>query len=504
MNRAAAAAVLSLALTGCGSTVALPSSGPQTTADGLAPPGATAAPAADSAGVPDAPTADGTQLGMTTRNAVASSSPSAAAPGVVGTGVPAGSSGALRPVEIGLLTQSSSGEAGKSLGLKAADNGDEAAFARVVVDDVNARSGLGGRRVVPVVYNIDTSEYNDNQNVVLQRACTRFTQDHHVVAAVVSWHARGVHSFEACMEKTQALTVDPNGQITGDATTLRAYPHYVTPNGLGIDRVARLLPAGVGGAGFFGHEPIGVLASDTPDQHRAVDGQLRPALRAVGANLKTVYYLAPAESLSDAGRLSSELASAVLKFRSDGITRVVDLNGSVLLFATQAESQGYRPRYALTSGSAPAALTANGVPRAQLEGARAIGWMPVYDEEQVRPQDAPPGQRRCLDLMKRKGQQLSGATVIYTALTYCEELAFLKALADRVPPSTALTGSSLRSALPQVGGFSSALAFGTMVSLSRRDGASGYRTVGFQDDCGCFRYTTSVMSTSDEGRGGPR
>jgi len=396
-----------------------------------------------------------------------------------------------------VLTQSSSGEAGQAIGLNAVDNGDEAAMARIMVDHVNTHGGLAGQKLVPVYYNIDTSQYGDSADVTLSAACSFFTEDHHVVAALVSWHARGLHVFEACMQRKGAAVIDPNGQIVGDRFATRQYPLYMAPNGIGLDRVGENLPGVLAGAGYFsGAEPVGVLAMDIPEMHRTVDQRLKPALSRVRANLKDVVYISQAKSLSDVGRLSNELAAAVLRFRNANITRVVDLAGAVGLFAPQAESQRYRPRYGLTSGSAPAALTANGTPPAQLRGAVGMGWMPVYDVNQSTPADRGPAEAACLALMRARGQNPGSAiTVIYTALTYCEQFWFLQHLAARVPASSPLTGRTLASALDGVQGtFRSSLTARTLLQADRPDGVAAVRRLAFHDSCECFRYAAGPVA----------
>jgi hypothetical protein len=239
---------------------------------------------------------------------------------------------------------------------------------------------------------------------------------------------------------------------------------------------------------------VGVIAVDAPAYHRAVEQQLKPALAAVGARFSSAVYTTPYKTASDAASISSQLSNAVLRFRSQGITRVVDLSGAVLVFATIAETQQYRPRYALTSTSSPAALTANGVPAVQLRGSVGLGWLPVYDSSEVPPAELPRGQAACLRLLRAHGQQPTGTTVRYTALTFCEAGGFLHAVGARAPAQQPLTGNSLLAWLGAGLTHPSAMTFRSEVTPERRDGAAAHRTFGFAEACSCFRYTGPITS----------
>ncbi len=97
------------------------------------------------------------------------------------------------------------------------------------------------------------------------------------------------------------------------------------------------------------------------------------------------------------GLLFSQANNAVLKFRSAGVTHVITVpTGGALPFAfmPSAESQGYRPRYAMNSLEIPAFVDLN-VPNAQLKDALAVGWLPTSDVlTPQRPNDNP-AERLC-------------------------------------------------------------------------------------------------------------
>src|SRR5690349_22550034 len=79
--------------------------------------------------------------------------------------------------------------------------------------------------------------------------------------------------------------------------------------------------------------------------------------------------------------MQAQISSAVLKFRSDGVTHVLiwDDNGvATLFFMQQADNQGYRPRYGINSGN-NMQVVAQVVSKSQLTGATGIGWTPAFD-----------------------------------------------------------------------------------------------------------------------------
>ena len=66
----------------------------------------------------------------------------------------------------------------------------------------------------------------------------------------------------------------------------------------------------------------------------------------------------------------------------------------IFVFSASAESQHYRPRYAIHTGIAPQASMQSNAPAAQLAGAMGLGFAPTLDSDTDG--ITPPGTKRCL------------------------------------------------------------------------------------------------------------
>jgi hypothetical protein len=244
----------------------------------------------------------------------------------------------------------------------------------------------------------------------------------------------------------------------------------------------RLLPAWVdrlAEAGYFSAAPvkIGVLYLDSPDQRYSFDRILKPALARQGQ----VVTESVALPLDVAQAVAAE-PNAVLRFKTSGVNRVMfmDTGGMALTFMPQAESQGYRPRYAMHSYSSPA-LVQGAAPKQQLAGAVAVGWLPSVDVAAAqRPRPSAPA-AICISMMQKAGQDISTDSARSSALNYCDRTFLLQAAADAAPSFTPAGFTRLRTSYESAVGFAQDF-------RTRRDGPALLRLSSYNTDCGCFIY----------------
>ena len=101
-----------------------------------------------------------------------------------------------------------------------------------------------------------------------------------------------------------------------------------------------------------------------PFDQRAFARSVAPTARRLGLTIAQSVETQCFEDIRDLGGQAATMQSAVLRFQSNGITKVLFVSGSVesnllLYFALAAEAQGFHPGYALTSAAAPAVQEAN-------------------------------------------------------------------------------------------------------------------------------------------------
>ena len=388
------------------------------------------------------------------------------------------------PITIGALTANGAGEFQKSLGVSGA-TGDQTAMTKSVVSYINARGGFGGRRVELVSYDLDPSAFAADPSAAMQAACTYFTEDHKV-AALASYVGLAPENFYACLAKARVPVVTPDEAVSEDF--FRRYPNTLYMPG--APSYTRLLVNSVDAlweAGWLtASSRVGVVGYDTNDVHAIVDKGLVPALQRHGLELVTEMFTA------DGTSGASEYSGGVLKFKSQNVDRVFFApGGQPYYFALAAQSQAYKPRYALGSLEYPTAVADN-VPADQLSGSMGLGWLPYLDLPSAAWSSVTtPGIADCRKAMESAGQDFSSGTTLGIAAWICDDWFFLR---DVYATGGVTDDRSFRRAAEALGGaFRPASTFRTSLAPGRtHDGAGGYRLLAFNDSCGCFEYRSPV------------
>ena len=282
----------------------------------------------------------------------------------------------------------------KPLGLKGFSTGDMQAIANAVAAHVNRMGGVGGRQMALVFADYDaTAATRGTGPAEDQKTCSTLTEDNHVFATL---------SPLSSGETLQTCLAQPRRAVRG--SELRVLRH---------GRAARLLRARLPGCGAGNQaacrSPRGDRGSSAPTRRSGSctssaptaveprDKGLRPALAAHGMKI--------ADEISYTVNTPDAVTAGVLRFKSEGITHVfvLDVGGiETQYFMVNAESQSFRPRYAIDTRSNPVLQESNsparqlvGAPRHRLgAGERRLAQPHTKRQGQRVPRDHASGTRR--------------------------------------------------------------------------------------------------------------
>jgi len=373
--------------------------------------------------------------------------------------------------------------------------GDERGTYEALFAAANAAGGLSGHPIKGVYYDLSSTSAK-SQDQADQEMCSLFTQDHKAVAVLTSENTTGA-GIRACLTRAGIPFVKNYLADAGEAT-MRANPGFAVPDSLNLDRIAAVVPPALQRNGWFGTKPvIGVVTEDSPDFAHATDQVLVPALQRLGYQVKSVARFPNVSDETGLQEGSAQAGNAIVRFRGDGVDHVVFLsrNGiNLTLFANAAESQAYRPRYALSSQDAAQALVTSGLiqnPSAQLAGALTVGWIPALDVpfDRSSPYLRTPQAKSCLSRVAKRMPVPSDTQGLFHLILNCDAVDVLvRAFAGRslgVPSFVAGVESLGTSFLPVA-------TFGARFGPGRHDGASFTRVAAYADGRFTYRGSTSA------------
>jgi hypothetical protein len=245
-------------------------------------------------------------------------------------------------------------------------------------------------------------------------------------------------------------------------------------------------------AGFFGPDAkLGILLADdgSGNSQHVVNDLWKPKLAALGIN-PVVFTYTQVQSNADVSRDSAQWQSAILQFKAAGVNRVLftpDEGVGGLFFTQVADSQGFRPRYGLSTYNAPG--TWSGEPAGQRPGAVAwtfsvgdLGTTP--SPAQLASNPASPNRTRCDSIYKGH----TGATALEAMYVVCDRFFFMQAAltgATAVTPPTLLAGADkLGSSLSLADGFTNA----SLAPPDRYDGGAAVRVMKWNESALQWEY----------------
>jgi ABC-type branched-subunit amino acid transport system substrate-binding protein len=409
-------------------------------------------------------------------------------------GPPSGKGFTASTISIGVeLLDETSNQGARLIGASNTDTGPTRKYATAVVDHLNASGGIAGRKITPVFHT--TNVLSGTWDSHAQAACSAFAEDNKVFAAVAAMYQLSEVLARCLAQHTTPIVL--NGRAVRDDQMLGELADFLyMPSRMSATRFAGLTVDGLADLGFFTPgAKVGILRFDRPVQARVVNGVMRPRLAQRGVKVVAEEAVSYPDSINGFGTTSAQLSSAVLRLRAAGVTHLVPLDDHgilAFLFMPQAESQGFRPRYGLSTNNQPFVIEDN-VPPEQFKGAVGVGWVPADDVAFERNPGGNPSEDLCRGIFQRAGAEFPSRFAWSNALNYCDSLLFLKAALDRAPN---LSVGGLRAAVANLadGGFASAYTFRTAFTRDRHDGAAAYRSFRFHDDCRCVRYEGPVRA----------
>lgn len=458
------------------------------TTGGAGSTGSTAGGGQASGGSGAAPAGGGAPAGGSTASGPGSGSGSASGSG--GAAAPAGKAPGLTEttIKIGLEYVSDSSEANAALG-ENVSGGDPKANYKALVDYYNARGGFAGRKIEPVYYEYSAFRELGPQQ---QAACSHFTQDDPVFAVML---VNAAELYVNCLAKAGTGTLAAEALSGVDNEMLAKYPGLALPSALSLTAVARLYGTGLRQAGFLEPEAvdksttIGLLTFDEP-RYRKAAKEFEASLRRVGEELDETQYVHYAKTADQAGQLSTDVSSAVLRFRRAGVDHVtiIEENALIALFFQQtAERQGYRPQYGFNSTMGGQLFIDAGLSEPnQMANARLVGWQQQTDLP-PRYVDKWAAQQECLRMFAREGIQTAGNSRAL-ALQDCAGFSFMKAALAAAPGP--LTVASIQAGMERLGtSWQSPWNRATRFAPDRHYGTSLYLTAKYERGCNCFKPT---------------
>lgn len=401
-------------------------------------------------------------------------------------------------IKIGFNHAAPLGPAYRAVGFGGSAEGtDERSIAEALVKHLNKHGGIAGRKIVPVFFEYDAVT-GGTWDSLAAAACEHFITDEKVFA-VVSGHVGQTDSLLDCLAKGQTPLVTQN-QWPYDAKYYTDYAKYLyQPGRMRPERWVPQYVDGLYASGYFKGATVGILRFDAP-----VFDRIQKLFDAEFAKRKlTIAHeavISTPQSVGDFGTMGAQLQNAIVQFRSKGVGHVIFNEWAAQIpffFLTQAEEQGYRPRYGFTSVNLPGTIEQQAAP-VQLEGALAVSWLPAQDVHLAK-NDPRTGtgdiHEQCLKWVNANGYK--SASRLYVG-TYCDSLLFLK---DSFGFTNNITPGGLWSAAPKLGtSYASPYTWKTKFALGRTDGASHVRMLKYEirnPACqpgedppkGCFYYT---------------
>jgi hypothetical protein len=365
----------------------------------------------------------------------------------------------------------------------------------------NGNGGVNGRKIIPVFHafhSISSGETSDQEDA---EACAQWTQDDPVFASDGGYRTE---SGLACLEKAGTAIIASDGLTGGQSKRFYSlYPHAILYDDIDLNAMSLLYVEALWKQGYFTKDAkIGLMTINEPERNYALKNSLIPAMKSHGLEFSDIAYIDKPQSNAEAGNEASEIASAAVRFKGEGITHVMFLDSHgfmTLVFAQNAERQQYAPRYGLNtlSGNTGIAdLLKQSSADHQFHNAISVGWGPTLD---VHPEDLPAWgktaqKEKCYSIMKKGGINMTDANSHALAEGVCDSVWSFQALAESagsvINQDTWLQGLGKAASI-----FQPTSGVGFRVDSGNHDGNARYAWMKFFDKCTCFKYTSDLFST---------
>ena len=382
-----------------------------------------------------------------------------------------------------------------SFGVSGAGSTSESDIINAVVADVNATGGIaGGRKLAVNIDPFDSTNAVANEQATIADICAHYRDDVKVFAVVFDTPDPSLRSCLADMGSPLVI-LNSYALVTAAAFQESGSNYLYGPNSISDDRLAQLFIQSLQARTFttpwntstgsasttpaVNPVKLGVIHVDTPDQD-ALYADYAKELAKVGLSFTdTVTYS------QDAATALSSTQSAVLKFSTDGITHVF---GASAFFLDDADTQGYKPRYAYLPGLG--ALGVENVPADQLNGALTVGWSPTTDVNTAQNPADTAADAKCRAVMTAAGLSTADQADLSVMYAVCDSIYSVRAALAK---SGTVSVAGLRQGYEQLGtSFAPANTFATTISATDHSGVQSVRDMDFNNACGCLEYSSST------------
>jgi hypothetical protein len=397
-------------------------------------------------------------------------------------------------VYIGVTTQKDAQAAFANAGATGIDPGDQEGQAKAVVAEMNRRGGMFGRQIQIVFKDESTVSTAQNPDTTGAATCTYFTQDHPVVALLNPVTLMDVPSFRACLAKAHLPLLSASVAAVDDQVGRALAPYFYQSTAPSWNALAPTLMKELKAEGYFNgwdahlskvtaaKPKVGVLvASD--DVGIRVGKLLTRTLADAGYPGALVYQYAQG---------NTDLSAAVLQFSGNGVTHVLAADSTLIAFQLSASSQGYRPRYAITTYNAPQGYLQNVAPKDQQVGDVGVGWAPAFDvDDQRDPGSTGPGDDECRAMLKKGGQTFAGKRLALSlAFAFCDGIRLID---QGAVAGGGLSGEQIYQGIQKIAPtFSTAFSFANGLGPNRLFVPGAVRPLAWSTGCSCFSYTSKV------------
>jgi hypothetical protein len=369
------------------------------------------------------------------------------------------------------------------------DPGDTRRYMQAALDEVNARGGVLGRKLVPVFHEFSAS---DPLDVSAQAACETFTKDNKVLIM----YFRG-DLFYDCGRKAGTLVGALAG---GTGPTYEKFPNVFAPSFVRLERLYDVTVKAMLRAGWQKPEPkwptgkVGLVTWDTNEYRFAMKHGYLKAMGEAGLKDEDVRYVSVPQNANSIADASAAVSNTVLSFRDKGIDHVLIGDGPAgifggcgltFLFLSNARSQLYSPRYGFNSNNCP---DFENHPKDQLVGMLGIDAADTEaaNDEGIAPN---PVRERCYATMKKRGLPVTDDQTRNIAGLACEYAYFAEALGKRATNGTTLP--SLIAAAESLGtSYRSPMSYGNRFGPRQHDGGALFRALRWEEGCQCNEYTS--------------
>lgn len=401
----------------------------------------------------------------------------------------AASAASGKPVEVGIATQNDASQVGGATGYSSLDFGDQRSLINAILTWINKHGGLAGHPIVPVWY--DASTWTDPTQEA-QTACSLWTQDHHVIAASLLGRLDIDPMFQ-CLHKAHVLFDGGFAVPMMRADALRFSPEIIYTGSAVFDRFVPVWVDRLLAQGYFGGWDTAQGKPGTAPTKVGILYQVNPLADRAFAELKSVLEskkIPVPDVVTFTATNPQQISNYVLKFRQEGVTHVFLDNLAGFFYPSQAESQGYRARYAVsTANFIEDFLLSGATPKAQLAGMMGIGWEPGLDVAAAQDPGTNRAQKACLQAEHAAGADVSKRNYQYVAYVACDFFGLLQRAA--AVENTAVPSALIRGVHRVVGSVQLASEFGLGDYGSDPSLLSLVRDLSYGAQCSCTKYTST-------------